>query len=604
MIKKGQTSVSKRLGALFLSVFLLLANAYPSFAQTSENPAEVTYHLDGTKITDKRTFSLDTTADLTVDSKGKSLLKQKHTDGYEYDLDSVTVTRHRRPVKIQYYLGDFIDNQLLVTDEGYLDYGDRIGDYILYKNQLEQKFNLTLPACSDGYAVLSLDPSGSSIFNKTPEAYNSSSPDEPIVVKALVAPIQRLSANERYYQNRQGAINPDPTGSVPADNNSNSIAGKYWRVASGDHSYVYIRGETVNIKKFFSVEDTFNRNGRIGTLKYMGYYDSANGNKFNNSDTITLTDEVVNNLSLGFFYDVPTYLGEPESDPGSGFRMGGSTSIPIVGPQLPWKSETTSETIPVSDLAKLQAYPFNLNGDAFDTPDHTLDPALGNNFMLAHQISLSYNYTKGAQYALFYNLAFDVNGGDETGKPADQQVLEGLLATEPTVPTRSGYTFLGWNTEADASGTDWNFSTTTMPANDVTLYAQWQGNDSVVNVRHETEDGTLLYSETLKGRVGEEYSAPFYTFEGYTLLANPDNYKGTFTEQTIDVVFVYKGDVVKTTPTPMPNEAPTPTQTSDPQNSTPTTGDNTNVILLVALLAVSLIGVVFVVIKKKKTTNR
>ncbi|MGA0398056.1 MAG: InlB B-repeat-containing protein, partial [Ilumatobacteraceae bacterium] len=70
-------------------------------------------------------------------------------------------------------------------------------------------------------------------------------------------------------------------------------------------------------------------------------------------------------------------------------------------------------------------------------------------------------------------IAYDPNGG--TGDPADQTCTSGVQTTlSSTVPTRSGYTFLGWNTAADGSGTDYAAGSTASCA-DLTLYARWTG---------------------------------------------------------------------------------------------------------------------------------
>lgn len=72
-----------------------------------------------------------------------------------------------------------------------------------------------------------------------------------------------------------------------------------------------------------------------------------------------------------------------------------------------------------------------------------------------------------------YDLTFDLNGGEGI-PPLVQTLEEGVLVAEPTIPIRTGYTFLGWNTSIDGSGTNWNFDTMTMPANDMMLFAQWE----------------------------------------------------------------------------------------------------------------------------------
>ena len=72
-------------------------------------------------------------------------------------------------------------------------------------------------------------------------------------------------------------------------------------------------------------------------------------------------------------------------------------------------------------------------------------------------------------------LTYDPRGG--SGEPGDQS---GDAASDVTVsttePTRAGYTFTGWNTAADGSGTSYaGDDTYTLPNSGTdTLYAQWQ----------------------------------------------------------------------------------------------------------------------------------
>ncbi|OXM99718.1 glycosyl hydrolase 53 family protein [Bifidobacterium vansinderenii] len=67
-----------------------------------------------------------------------------------------------------------------------------------------------------------------------------------------------------------------------------------------------------------------------------------------------------------------------------------------------------------------------------------------------------------------YTVRFDSRGGSST---AEQKVAEGKKAEKPADPTRSGYTFTGWTT--DAEGRDaYDFNTAVTA--DVQLYAQWK----------------------------------------------------------------------------------------------------------------------------------
>ncbi|EAC4616756.1 BspA family leucine-rich repeat surface protein [Listeria monocytogenes] len=74
-------------------------------------------------------------------------------------------------------------------------------------------------------------------------------------------------------------------------------------------------------------------------------------------------------------------------------------------------------------------------------------------------------------YAAFekkeYTVTFDVEGKQE-----QQAVLFEELITEPTVPYKAGYAFTGWY-DAETGGNKWDFSTDTMPAGNVTLYARF-----------------------------------------------------------------------------------------------------------------------------------
>jgi uncharacterized repeat protein (TIGR02543 family) len=82
-----------------------------------------------------------------------------------------------------------------------------------------------------------------------------------------------------------------------------------------------------------------------------------------------------------------------------------------------------------------------------------------------------------------YTLGFNVNGGNTTA-PSAQTVQYNALAQPVTVPKHANSNghpveFRGWNTRRDGSGVGWSFNLSRMPANNVTLYAQW-GEKSIV----------------------------------------------------------------------------------------------------------------------------
>ena len=111
------------------------------------------------------------------------------------------------------------------------------------------------------------------------------------------------------------------------------------------------------------------------------------------------------------------------------------------------------------------------------------------------------NYDPSTQYVLWYviknegtwhvdgvllekakvNLTYNVNtdATDWSNMPDGQQYVQGATATVSSkVPTRTGYTFTGWNTKADGTGTSYASDATFTINEATTLYAQWKANES------------------------------------------------------------------------------------------------------------------------------
>ncbi|WP_213413470.1 S-layer homology domain-containing protein [Xylanibacillus composti] len=105
-----------------------------------------------------------------------------------------------------------------------------------------------------------------------------------------------------------------------------------------------------------------------------------------------------------------------------------------------------------------------------------------------------------------YLVTYNGNGDDGTGA-APSAVTEGY-GTDITVSgntgnlVKAGYSFAGWNTAADGSGTSYPAgSSFTIPASDTTLYAQWKINGYPVTYNGNGDDGT----GTVPSAVTEEY---------------------------------------------------------------------------------------------------
>ena len=70
-------------------------------------------------------------------------------------------------------------------------------------------------------------------------------------------------------------------------------------------------------------------------------------------------------------------------------------------------------------------------------------------------------------------VTFKPNGG--SGGDVKITTLKGLTTAMPAEPTKTGYTFKGWYTNKECSGTQWDFSTNVVQ-NNTTLYAKWSLN--------------------------------------------------------------------------------------------------------------------------------
>ncbi len=73
----------------------------------------------------------------------------------------------------------------------------------------------------------------------------------------------------------------------------------------------------------------------------------------------------------------------------------------------------------------------------------------------------------------WFRLTFDLNGGEGT-IPEEQELGVGEKAQAVSQPQRINYQFIGWNLSQDGTGLMWDFDSSTMPEEDVILFAQWK----------------------------------------------------------------------------------------------------------------------------------
>jgi uncharacterized repeat protein (TIGR02543 family) len=128
------------------------------------------------------------------------------------------------------------------------------------------------------------------------------------------------------------------------------------------------------------------------------------------------------------------------------------------------------------------------------------------------------NLTFTATWTRIYNVTYSFSGGSVANAIADQQkiALDTITVTS-TVPTRAGYTFVGWVDQSGETATAG--ATYTVRENHYLFFAQWQAVSYLVT--YDAASGSPAPSETAK-TIGQSFAvgaAPtreFYIFNGWS----------------------------------------------------------------------------------------
>ena len=123
-----------------------------------------------------------------------------------------------------------------------------------------------------------------------------------------------------------------------------------------------------------------------------------------------------------------------------------------------------------------------------------------------------------------YTITFDTDGGSEVA-PITQDY--GTQITAPADPTREGYTFIGWDKAIPA----------TMPAEDLTVTAQWRINQ--YTIAFDTDGGSAIAPITQD--YGTQITAPADpTREGYTFIGWDKAIPATMPAESITITAQWK----------------------------------------------------------------
>ena len=117
-----------------------------------------------------------------------------------------------------------------------------------------------------------------------------------------------------------------------------------------------------------------------------------------------------------------------------------------------------------------------------------------------------------------YTITFDTDGGSEVAPIAQDY---GTAINAPAAPTKTGYTFMGWNPVLPA----------TMPAGDITVTAQWRINRYTITF--DTDGGSAVDAQTVaygeKAKTPADPTKTGYTFAGWELGGNAYDFAAAVT---------------------------------------------------------------------------
>ena len=111
-----------------------------------------------------------------------------------------------------------------------------------------------------------------------------------------------------------------------------------------------------------------------------------------------------------------------------------------------------------------------------------------------------------------YSVTFNTMGGSSV---ETQKIESGKTATEPTAPTKDGFTFGGWYTDTDFTTA---FSFGTEITKSITLYAKWIDANKTVYTVTFNSDGTETKQTVAEGEKASKPTDPTktgYTFAGW-----------------------------------------------------------------------------------------
>ncbi|MCL2059942.1 MAG: InlB B-repeat-containing protein [Oscillospiraceae bacterium] len=190
-----------------------------------------------------------------------------------------------------------------------------------------------------------------------------------------------------------------------------------------------------------------------------------------------------------------------------------------------------SYTVPLNSYHQVSSQGYTNGGYIFYQWNTRAD-GRGKGYANGSYICVTGNIILYAEWAFkdpaILTISYDPNGG--IGNPYSiKYYYNNYFAIQDQGYTRAGYTFTGWNTAADGSGTPYQNGDGFRTFVDVTLYAQWKS-DAIYSVTYNAGSGTggsvdsglmLGSSYTIKSAAQASVNGPaMFNFDYWSLTSN------------------------------------------------------------------------------------
>jgi uncharacterized repeat protein (TIGR02543 family) len=181
-------------------------------------------------------------------------------------------------------------------------------------------------------------------------------------------------------------------------------------------------------------------------------------------------------------------------------------------------TSTGSLVLPVNTFSGVGAIFYGWN---------TVADGSGTGYADHSQITVAADMALYARYITYdagqVSISFDANGG--SGSPVRPYIdLPAATRAAPANPfLRPGYTFAGWNTTANGSGTSYlPASTLTFADTNTTLYAKWNQTWFTVSFYGNNGSGTMApqTGDSASNLMANTFTRPNYAFVGWNTAAN------------------------------------------------------------------------------------